>query len=456
MATINLPQVPFTLQGNTTDQKAYVDMVNALLRGPLYNEYASIMQYATATAEQVAWLPNAGQALYNLTHRVVWQNDYSLPNGGATQTMGLTRIPVPIDKRFNLKLMNEAFDLALIEQNIKNGVIADAISSVVQNKFVNLECELIQAIYDYCLADGQYEVIPFRSYTAENADDANKAFFTLNETLIELTNQISNLYFGLPTDKMFIVLGRRAYLGLTPAYLKVIGSQAQLKAMVNGELYENTAMGIPVSKSFHLEKTYTKGQVNRDKGYNFTNVNGLIINKQVWAYPINMDTIQQVLDNDTANPKWIGKVQYATPTILYPKTCKIILERQPTLEERKTAYNNLNKTFRVPVDYVINASATNKIDISKINKLDKPIIHVLDPTQTTTEQLKPQFKDVVLKAVKTVNSSLTESDYDYFIKSKGEDWPIDITNDKTVEVQIEGKNNATGQTNPIDVIIKNS
>ncbi|MBW3059592.1 MAG: hypothetical protein CXB60_11330 [Spiroplasma poulsonii] len=385
---------------------------------------------------------------------MVWQNDYSLPNGGTTQTMGLTRIPVPIDKRFNLKLMNEAFDLALIEQNIKNGVIADAISSVVQNKFVNLECELIQAIYDYCLAYGQYEVIPFRSYTAENADDANKAFFTLNETLIELTNQISNLYFGLPTDKMFMVLGRRDYLGLTPAYLKVIGSQAQLKAMVNGELYENTAMGIPVSKSFHLEKTYTKGQVNRDKGYNFTNVNGLIINKQVWSYPINMDTIQQVLDNDTANPKWIGKVQYATPTILYPKTCKIILEKQPTQEEITAAKNNLNKTFRVPIDYVI--PSASKINISGINKLDNPTIHVADPTQTTAEQLKPQFKNVVLKAVKTVNSSLTEIDFDYFIESKGEDWPINITNDKTFAVQIEGKNNATGKTNPIEVVIKNS
>lgn len=454
MATINLPQVPFTLQGNTTDQKAYVDMVNALLRGPLYNEYASIMQYATATAEQVAWLPNAGQALYNLTHRVVWQNDYSLPNGGATQTMGLTRIPVPIDKRFNLKLMNEAFDLALIEQNIKNGVIANAISSVVQNKFVNLECELIQAIYDYCLADGQYEVIPFRSYTAENADDANKAFFTLNETLIELTNQISNLYFGLPTDKMFMVLGRRAYLGLTPAYLKVIGSQAQLKAMVNGELYENTAMGIPVSKSFHLEKTYTKGQVNRDKGYNFTNVNGLIINKQVWAYPINMDTIQQVLDNDTANPKWIGKVQYATPTILYPKTCKIILEKAPTEEEINAAKSNLNKTFRVPVDYVITSS--NKIDISGINKLDKPTINLPDPKDVSYGWLKPKLQDVVLKAVKLIDSSLTENDFDYSINPKGSDWPIDITNDKIIEVVIEGKNKATGKTNPIEVVIKNT
>ncbi|KAF0849777.1 MAG: hypothetical protein EIB84_07500 [Spiroplasma poulsonii] len=466
MATINLPQVPFTLEGNTTDQKAYVDMVNALLRGPLYNEYASIMQYATATAEQVAWLSNAGQALYNLTHRVVWQNDYSLPNGGATQTMGLTRIPVPIDKRFNLKLMNEAFDLALIEQNIKNGVIADAISSVVQNKFVNLECELIQAIYDYCLADGQYEVIPFRSYTAENADDANKAFFTLNETLIELTNQISNLYFGLPTDKMFMVLGRRAYLGLTPAYLKVIGSQAQLKAMVNGELYENTAMGIPVSKSFHLEKTYTKGQVNRDKGYNFTNVNGLIINKQVWAYPINMDTIQQVLDNDTANPKWIGKVQYATPTILYPKTCKIILERQPTEAEIKQAYDNVNKTFRVPVDYIINQPKNNqttppipnisKIDISKINKLDDTIVNLPDPKDVSAGWLKPKLQDVVLKAVKAVNSSLTESDFDYSITPKGSDWPIDITNDKIVEVVIEGKNNAVGKTKIIEALIKNS
>ncbi len=70
-------------------------------------------------------------------------------------------------------------------------------------------------------SDGRYEVIQFRIYTAENADDENKALFTLNKTSIELTNQISNLYFGLPTNKMFIILGRIAYLGLTPAYLKV-------------------------------------------------------------------------------------------------------------------------------------------------------------------------------------------------------------------------------------------
>ncbi len=61
-----------------------------------------------------------------------------------------------------------------------------------------------------------------------------------------------------------------------------------------------------------------------------------------------------------------------------------------------------------------------KINISKINKLDKPTIHVLEPTRVTSEQLKPQFKDVALKAIKAVDSSLTENDFDYFIKSKGE------------------------------------
>ncbi|WP_338963721.1 hypothetical protein [Spiroplasma endosymbiont of Sarcophaga carnaria] len=89
-------------------------------------------------------------------------------------------------------------------------------------------------------------------------------------------------------------------------------------------------------------------------------------------------------------------------------------------------------------DKKILIKGNSKIDISKINKLDKPAIHVTDPTKATTEQLKPQFN------------------FDYFIESKGEDWPINITNDKTVEVQIQGKNNATGQTNPIDVVIKNS
>ncbi len=97
-----------------------------------------------------------------------------------------------------------------------------------------------------------------------------------------------------------------------------------------------------------------------------------------------------------------------------------------------------------------------KIDISKINKLDKTTIHVADPIKATTEQLKSQFKYVVLKAVKAVNSSLTKSDFDYFIESRSEDWPINIANDKNIEVQIEGKNNAAGQTNPIDFKIKNS
>ncbi|WP_253301183.1 hypothetical protein [Spiroplasma endosymbiont of Phyllotreta cruciferae] len=94
-----------------------------------------------------------------------------------------------------------------------------------------------------------------------------------------------------------------------------------------------------------------------------------------------MDTIQQVLDNDTANPKWIGKVQYATPTILYPKTCKNYLEKEPTQDEINTAKSNLNKTFRVPVDYEIQSSNkidSSKIDISKINKLDQPIVNLPD------------------------------------------------------------------------------
>ncbi len=56
------------------------------------------------------------------------------------------------------------------------------------------------------------------------------------------------------------------------------------------------------------------------------------------------------------------------------------------------------------IDFV---KTTRKINISKINKIDKPTIHVTDPIKATPEQLKPQFKDVVLKAVKSVNSSLT-------------------------------------------------
>ncbi len=42
-----------------------------------------------------------------------------------------------------------------------------------------------------------------------------------------------------------------------------------------------------------------------------------------------------------------------------------------------------------------------KIDISKINKLDKPTINVADPTKAKPEQLKLQFKDVFFKIGKS-------------------------------------------------------
>ncbi len=98
----------------------------------------------------------------------------------------------------------------------------------------------------------------------------------------------------------------------------------------------------------------------------------------------------------------------------------------------------------------------SKIDISKINKIDDPIINLPDPKEVTYGWLKPKLQDVVLKAVKAVNNSLTENDFNYYPKPRGEDWPIDITNDKIIEVVIEGKNNATGKTKIIEVIIKNS
>jgi hypothetical protein len=62
-----------------------------------------------------------------------------------------------------------------------------------------------------------------------------------------------------------------------------------------------------------------------------------------------------------------------------------------------------------------------KVDISSINKLDKPTIHVANPASTTAEELKQQFKDIVLRAVKAVDNSLTDNDFDYFIESKGEE-----------------------------------
>ncbi|KAF0850783.1 hypothetical protein [Spiroplasma poulsonii] len=109
-----------------------------------------------------------------------------------------------------------------------------------------------------------------------------------------------------------------------------------------------------------------------------------------------------------------------------------------------------------PKGIIKHTFVTVKTDISKIHKLDKPTISISDPKDASEGWLKPQFKDVILKAVKAINNSLTENDFNYSITPKGEDWPIDITNNKIIEVVIKGKNNATGQTKIIETEIKNS
>ncbi|WP_338989541.1 hypothetical protein [Spiroplasma endosymbiont of Seladonia tumulorum] len=95
-----------------------------------------------------------------------------------------------------------------------------------------------------------------------------------------------------------------------------------------------------------------------------------------------------------------------------------------------------------------------KIDISKINKIDEQDIKVKNPQSVTQEELTPQFKNVVLKAVKQVDIVLTENDFNYFVESDEVDWPINLTDGETVFVQIEGKNKAIGQTKPIKVVLR--
>ncbi|WP_342255482.1 major tail protein [Spiroplasma endosymbiont of Poecilobothrus nobilitatus] len=173
--------------------------------------------------------------------------------------------------------------------------------------------------------------------------------------------------------------------------------------------------------------------------------------RRIWLYRVNLKRSNETHNTKNEN---VEADTYSFEFNALPRAEDNIIKSYISENTNKNIFNSwFNEVYKENSEI---HSEIIKINISKINKIEKPIIHVTNAASTTPEELKSQFKDVVLKAVKTVNSSLTESDFDYFIESKGEDWPINITNDKTVAVQIEGKNNATGQTNTIDVKIKNS
>lgn len=172
--------------------------------------------------------------------------------------------------------------------------------------------------------------------------------------------------------------------------------------------------------------------------------------RRIWLYRVNLKRSNETHNTKNEN---VEAYTYSFEFNVLPRAEDNVIKSYISENINKNIFNNwFNKVYEENSE--INSEII-KIDISGITKIDKPTINLPDPKDVSEGWLKPKFKDVILKAVKTVNNSLTENDFDYSINSKNGDWPLDITSDKTVEVQIQGKNNATGKTILIDVVIKN-
>ncbi len=119
--------------------------------------------------------------------------------------------------------------------------------------------------------------------------------------------------------------------------------------------------------------------------------------RRIWLYRVNLKRSNETHNTKNKN---VEADTYSFEFIVMPRAENNIIKSYISENTNKHIFNSwFNEVYKENSEI---HSEIIKINISKINKIEKPIIQVTNAASTTSEELKPQFKTVVLKALKTV------------------------------------------------------
>lgn len=341
----------FTITGNNATTNDVAVVAEMQIKNYLKNNAATLGLRASMTAESISTIAGVGTAIYRLTKRAKVGHSYDFEQGSTTkQRSGGKNALVFLNQETDATLMFESFDTTRYSNGGEKH-ISQSIQSLYDAHLITNELVYMRGVIDYCLAKGQYSVLPMK--TIANADDANTAYFTIANKVLELTDKIDDVSIGTNKEDFSFAVSRRAHLGLVKAHIKDSGTETTHSVLATGELYQNKILGTYVQESFWLDKKVEKGSIDLDIEYDLENVAGILVHNDAVANPFAYEYNKILEDNYTANLKLILKALGSLPVVMRPELLHIFLETKPDdtrIQKAKDAVYDGN-SFRYEKSY---------------------------------------------------------------------------------------------------------
>ncbi|WP_101519399.1 hypothetical protein [Spiroplasma melliferum] len=131
------------------------------------------------------------------------------------------------------------------------------------------------------------------------------------------------LMFGTKKDDLMVHVAMPSFAQFTKAYTKIL-DQIGADTLATGQLWKKMIVGVDVFESWYLGRQFNKGKdtgINKDMDFNLNYSSsvgawGFIGHKEDCAMPQGWKSIQQVINQNTGNVRYLGRGLYSLPTFM--------------------------------------------------------------------------------------------------------------------------------------------
>lgn len=190
----------------------------------------------------------------------------------------------------------------------------------------------IQAIYDYCLATGQFKVLT----KLGKAGQTNQDYFDETANIVDIANGImstqTSVNLGLDPERLSIMVSPTVMRQITTGISATNVSQGAFDSIKLGRI--NNLFGYNWDRSIYLGQ---KGEIIKDKGWDFTKLLGIVYNLDSLAFFQQTPKTTNTPVNQGEIVRAFGWKPFAAMLPSQEHTSYILLSEMPTYEEINAA-----------------------------------------------------------------------------------------------------------------------
>lgn len=254
------------------------------------------------------------------------------------QTLNSGLVTIPINTRRTIKYTYEIFDASRLgSMEYLIGMIAQTVSMTI---LYDLNANFFSFLTDkFNLTTGELRTqnitLPVLTQEGVTSEEVRTGLYKLQRLAVQISKKFDKKQYGVSKAELMVFLDPLADVNIRQAYWNqpnALGERTVKKDLVGTQLggglyyYLDSLLGNKIDKGTAFSK---------DKDLDTSKFAGFIIHNEAIAMPFNLMSVQQVIDQDNGNPRFIAKYQFGIG-MLRPHLVYSITTEAPTMLASKS------------------------------------------------------------------------------------------------------------------------